>query len=71
MKDRLIAMNLTVTCKDGSTHSDVTLTLRDGKRVYELPSGQKLCVEKIDAGVFLISPMEATMVTCYCPVDEP
>lgn len=71
MKDRLIAMNLTVTCRDGSTHSDVTLTLRAGKRVYELSSGQKLCVEKIDGGVFLISPMEATMITCNCPMEEP
>lgn len=71
MKDQLIAINLTVTCKDGSTHSDVTLTLRDGKRVYELPTGKKLCVEKIDGGVFLISPVEATMVTCYCPMEEP
>ena len=71
MKDQLIAINLTVTCRDGSTHSDVTLTLRDGKRVYELPSGERLCVERIDGGVFLISPVEATIVTCYCPMEEP
>lgn len=71
MTDRLIAKDLIVTCKDGSIYSDVTLTIRDGKRVYELSSGQKLCVEKIDGGIFLISPIEAMMITFHYPMEEP
>ena len=34
-------------------------------------TGEKLCVDKIDGGVFLVSAIEATMVTCYCPMEEP
>ena len=70
MTEHLIAKDLTVTCKDGSCHCDVELLVRDGKRVYQAPNGKKLCVEKIDGGIFLVPPMVATLVMCNCPLEE-
>jgi hypothetical protein len=69
MTERLIAKDLTVTCKDGSTHSDVLLFVRDGKRVYQTPDGQTLCVDKAESGMYFVSPMIATMIHCSCPME--
>jgi hypothetical protein len=70
MTEQLIAKDLTVTCSDGSCHCDVVLLLRNGKRVYRAHDGQRLCVEKLDGGVFLVSPMAAAMIMKNCPMEE-
>jgi hypothetical protein len=70
MTERLIAKGLTVTCKDGSTHSDVLLLEGDGKRVYQAPNGQTLCIDKAGGGMYFVSPMIATMILCNCPMEE-
>lgn len=69
MTEHVVAVGLAVTCEDGTMHSDVTLTVRDGKRVYEAPDGRKLCVCKTNGGAFLVSPMVATMIICNCPME--
>jgi len=67
--ERMIAKGLSVTCSDGSRYQNVTLWLRDGKRIYLSEKQEKLCVEKISAGVFLIGPADATMIHCTCPME--
>jgi len=70
MTERLIAKGLKVTCKDGSTHSDVVFLVRDGKRVYQTSDGKRLCVDKVDGGMFVVPLMVATMIMCNCPMEE-
>ena len=69
MIEHLIAKDLSVTCSDGSCHEDVTLKVCNGKRIYTDPDGCKLCVEKINGGMFLVSPQLATMIQCRCPME--
>ena len=70
MNDRMIAKGLTVTCADGTTRSDVVMLLRHGKRVYQAPSGETLCVKQARGGVYGVSPMTLTAICCSCPLEE-
>ena len=69
MMERLIAKDLSVTCHDGSCYENVTLKVCNGKRIYSNADGRKLCVEKINSGMFLVSPQIATMIHFSCPME--
>ena len=65
----LVARDLNVTCHDGSCHENVTLNVCNVKRIFITPDGCKLCVEKINGGMFLVSARLATMIQCSCPME--
>lgn len=67
--ERIIAKDLNVTCHDSSCHQNVTLTVRNGKRIFTNPDGCKLRVKKINSGKFLVSVQVATMIQCSCPME--
>jgi hypothetical protein len=69
MSERLIAKDLSVTCHDGSRHENVTLKVCNGKRIYSDADGRKLCVEKINSGMFLVSAQLATVIHCNYPME--
>lgn len=57
----LLAINLSVTCADGSKHDDVTMKIINNKTIYLTKDGLNLeGVQKvitIDAGQFVQNPM--------------
>lgn len=69
MIEQILAKDLCVTCQDGSSHENVTLKIRNGKRIYTNTYGRKLCVEKINGGTFLVSAQIATLIHCNCPME--
>ena len=69
MSKYLIAKDLSVTCHDGSCHENVTLKVCNGKRIYSDTDGRKLCVEKINSGMFLVPAQLATVIHCNCPME--
>lgn len=67
--EHIIARNLNVTCHDGSVHDNVTLKVCNGKRIYTNVTDQKLSVDKINSGLFLVPPDIATMIHCNYPME--
>lgn len=68
MNDRILGLDLSVSCKDGTVHDGVSLRIENGYRVFESADGQRLDVAAIQGGAIAASPLEYAIICRRYPI---